>query len=91
MIKLKFSEKYKKMLRILCANNEELIEVIEMRIFLFSKNPNDTRLRNHPLIKRLKGKWSFSVTPDIRIVYEWKGANTVRFLAIGHHEEVYKK
>jgi len=39
----------------------------------------------------MKGKWAFSVTDDIRIVYEWLGKTTVRFLAIGRHSKVYKK
>ncbi len=37
----------------------------------------------------MKGKWAFSITDDIRIVYEWKTKNVVRFLAIGGHEKVY--
>jgi len=37
----------------------------------------------------MKGKFAFSITDDIRIVYEWLGKSTVRFLAIGEHEKVY--
>lgn len=40
---------------------------------------------------RLQDKYAFSITPDIRIVYEFIGPNTVRFLAIGTHQEVYQK
>ena len=36
-------------------------------------------------------KWAFSITDDIRIVYEWLNKNTVRFLAIGGHNRVYKR
>jgi mRNA-degrading endonuclease YafQ of YafQ-DinJ toxin-antitoxin module len=39
----------------------------------------------------MKGKWAFSITDDIRIIYEWKDKNVVRFLAIGTHPEVYRK
>lgn len=57
----------------------------------FKNNPNDTRLDNHALTKRLNGKWAFSITNDIRIVYKWLGKTTVRFLAIGGHKKVYFK
>jgi mRNA-degrading endonuclease YafQ of YafQ-DinJ toxin-antitoxin module len=53
------------------------------------RNPDDTRLDRHPLTKKMGGKWAFSITDDIRIVYEWLGKNTVRFLAIGKHRKVY--
>ena len=65
-------------------------EVVK-RIFWFRKNPNDSRLCNHALTKRMKGKFAFNITGDIRIVYEWLGKNTARFLAIGTHHKVYKK
>ncbi len=37
----------------------------------------------------MKGKFAFSITGDMRIIYEWLGKNTVRFLAIGGHKKVY--
>jgi len=39
----------------------------------------------------MRGKFSFSITGDVRIVYEWLGRNEVRFLAIGGHRKVYGK
>jgi mRNA-degrading endonuclease YafQ of YafQ-DinJ toxin-antitoxin module len=47
------------------------------------------RLSNHALTKSMKGKWAFSITDDIRIIYEKIGPQTIRFLAIGKHTEVY--
>lgn len=61
------------------------------RIKIFERKPNDTPLHNHVLKRKMKGKWAFSVTGDIRIVYEWKSKTVVRFLAIGGHKKVYKK
>ncbi|MDO8452804.1 MAG: hypothetical protein Q7S79_03575 [bacterium] len=74
----------------LCLENPELLDLIENKIILFQKNPEDTRLVNHPLKRKLKGEWAFSITGSIRIVYEWQGKSTVRFLRIGDHETVYK-
>ncbi|MBI2086543.1 hypothetical protein HYT74_04330 [Candidatus Daviesbacteria bacterium] len=58
---------------------------------MVSKNPQDTRLKNHSLTGRMIGKWAFSITGDIRIVYEWLGKTAVRFLAIGGHKKVYRR
>ena len=71
--------------------NLEILNLVNKRIKIFKRNPNDSRLDNHKLIKKMRGKNAFSITSDIRIVYEWLGKNTVRFLAIGTHNKVYKK
>ena len=62
---------------------------IDLRIRWFRKNPQDTRLDDHGLHRRMEGKSAFSITGNIRIVYKWTGKNSVCFLNIGKHEEVY--
>lgn len=74
-----------------CEEDALLESEIQQRIRWFKENPDDTRLDNHTLIKPMAGKWAFSITDDIRIVYEWIGRTTVRFLAIGGHKIVYKR
>lgn len=71
-------------------DHSDLVERVAEQIILFRKNPFDTRLRVHALRKKLQGKHAFSVTKDIRIVFEWLGKTTVRFLAIGGHKDVYR-
>lgn len=68
-----------------------LATLVFNKIELFKKNPDDTRLDSHPLTKRMEGKWAFSITDDVRIVYKWLSKTTVRFLAIGGHRKVYKR
>ncbi len=89
MIKIKRVGAFDKMLESLCEKDEGLIDKVEKAIIRFQKNPSDTRLRNHKLLRRLTGKWAFSITAEFRIVYEWQGKNTVRFIAIGVHSQVY--
>lgn len=74
-----------------CEEDLLLEPEIQQRIRWFKKNPNDTRLDNHELTKKMAGKWALSITDDIRIIYEWLGKTTVRFLAIGEHKKVYKR
>jgi len=37
----------------------------------------------------MKGKWAFSITDDIRVIYKWTGKNEVCLLDIGGHLQVY--
>lgn len=91
MVKIEQTGKFNRLLDDLRFGNRQLELEITKRIGWFKKNPHDTRLGNHKLIQRMIGKWAFSITGDIRIVYEWLGETTVRFLAIGGHKRVYKR
>lgn len=90
MLKIKKIGEFELQLEQLGYNNgDEITHLVDQKIKLFQKNPHDTRLRNHALTKRMKGKFAFSITGDIRIIYVWLGKSTVRFLAIGGHKKVY--
>lgn len=89
MVKVKRSGEFSQELQGLSVNNLEFNELAEKRILLFRKNPDDTKLDNHPLTRRMKDQSAFSINDDVRIVYKWVGKTTVRFLAIGPHHQVY--
>ncbi len=91
MVKVKYHGEYQNDLESLLDENPDLSQEINQRTKWFQRNPEDTRLENHPLRKSLEGKWAFSVTEDIRIVYQWLGKTSVRFLSIGRHVRVYAK
>lgn len=91
MVKIRLSGKFEVSYKELLLLSPELKDVIWKRVNLFRNNPLDTRLYNHKLKGKLRGKWAFSVTEDIRIVYEWKDKKVVRFLAIGGHKQVYRE
>lgn len=91
MLKIRFLGNYYKSLNQLLEEQPELSLEIDKRVKWFVNNPEDTRLDNHALRDDLEGKYAFDITGDIRIVYEWLGKTTVRFLAIGGHVEVYYK
>jgi addiction module RelE/StbE family toxin len=90
MIRIKIGKKFDNQYLTLVNKNPELKEIALEKIKLFRSNHQDTRLRNHSLTKRLEGKWAFSITSDIRIVYEWTGQTTIRLLGIGLHRDVYQ-
>lgn len=91
MIKLHLTGRFDLEYRELVAIQPEIKKVVIKRVKWFRKNPDDTRLESHPLTQRLEGKFAFAITDDIRIVYEWLGETTVRFLSIGRHYQVYRK
>lgn len=89
MVKIQFIPSYAKMLEALLKSNPTLRDSVDTSESRFRDNPGDTRLRTHALRKKLQGKHAFSVTDDIRIIFEWVGKTTARFLAIGPHKKVY--
>lgn len=64
---------------------QHLRPLIEERVDLFQKNPNDPRLKTHKLTGKLKEYWSFSVDYHWRIIFEFIGADRALFHSIGDH------
>ena len=91
MVKIDFTGRFNSMYSAVLEKKPELKEEVFKRVNWFRRRPDDQRLDNHALRKRMNGKWAFSITDDIRIVYEWKTKNVVRFLAIGGHKKVYER
>lgn len=61
---------------------------------LFYKNPYDKKLDNHELKREWEGYRSIDVNADWRALYKERGTKDdpiAYFLAIGTHEELYKK
>ena len=70
--------------------NRPLQTKIDAAIARFRKNPLEVSLRNHALIGKLAGKRAFSVTGDMRIVFEeYQNYIVVYFLDVGTHNQVY--
>lgn len=65
----------------------------KQRILIFSKNPNDLQLNNHPLKKEWQGYRSIAIAADYRAVYKetTMGEHIVAyFVTLGTHDELYK-
>jgi addiction module RelE/StbE family toxin len=60
------------------------------RIQLFEMNRFHLLLNNHALHDQYDGCRSINVTGDIRAVYEEIGSDTVHFIALGTHSELYE-
>jgi addiction module RelE/StbE family toxin len=58
------------------------------REMLWRKDPRNPLLDDHPLDHEYAGCRSFSVSGDLRVVYQLRG-NAAHFLRFGTHHELY--
>lgn len=65
---------------------------VKKRITIFSKNPNDLELNNHPLKDPYQGYRSIDVTADWRAIYKviHKEDSIAYFIILGTHSQLYK-
>ena len=75
----KFSRLYKKLSR-------EIRDRAKEKETIFRVNPFDNQLKTHKLNGEFKDFWSFSVDYEIRIIFKFENAETVRFYLIGDHD-----
>ena len=86
-MKIRFHRQFTKRYRKLPATTQVRVQAI---IRLFVRNPFEPRLRNHALVGALSDLRAFSVTADIRIIYQMEdGHAVVLFLDLGTHTQVY--
>lgn len=62
----------------------------EERLFIFEENPFHPLLNNHPLTGDRKGQWSINVTGDWRAIYVFKNEDTIVFIDIDTHSNLYR-
>ena len=60
------------------------------RVKLFTENKKHPILNNHKLSGDLKGYYAFSITGDIRVVYQYESKDVVLFYDVGKHNQVYR-
>jgi len=81
-----FSSKFRKEYKSFPKNVQN--QVLD-RLELFSKNKNNPQLNNHKLQGEYSGFHSINISGDIRAIYEFLDKNTVLFIKIGTHSQLY--
>ncbi|MBI4023300.1 hypothetical protein HY375_04005 [Candidatus Berkelbacteria bacterium] len=71
------------------APNAKLAKQFDRRLRQFLGGRTDL-VKDHPLTEILKGKRSFSITGDIRVIYADSGLAYVFVYDIGTHNQVYR-
>lgn len=65
---------------------DKVVDTIE----LFLENPTEPSLRNHTLTAEWAGYNSISAGGDLRLHFKILQSNTVYFVAVGTHSQLYK-
>lgn len=90
-MKAKFSPLVQNEIRKIQKKEKSLADRMEKQIALFEENPKHPSLRTHKLSGTMNNMWSISITMTIRMVYIPIDVDTVLFIKIGTHDEVYRK
>ena len=69
--------------------SKKLKEKLKERLEMFVLDEFDAVLNNHKLSGEYEGYRSINVTGDYRLVYRQLNKDTMYFLAIGTHSELY--
>ncbi len=77
-----FKKQYKKL-------PQPVREKFDARLILFFQNPRDQILHIHKLHGTFADCYSMNVTGDIRAVFVQVETDTIEFIAIGSHSELY--
>jgi len=88
---IKFKATFKKNFNKRIQNNRSLCNKYKQRLLLFIANPSNPILKDHVLIGKMKDFRSFSVTGDIRVIYQQESENILKFIDIGSHNQVYNQ
>lgn len=70
------------------ANNPKLVQRFRDRVEVFKQEPHNAILKDHDLIGTKAGLRAFSISGDVRVIYE-KIEDRIIFHDIGTHNQVY--
>lgn len=87
-MKVEFSTSFIKIFHKRFSHQSHTQEKFFERTRIFAENPDNPILKDHALIGSKKGYRSFSITGDIRVVYQIT-RNIAYFIDIGTHNQVY--
>jgi mRNA-degrading endonuclease YafQ of YafQ-DinJ toxin-antitoxin module len=69
---------------------EKVQNQFSKRLQLFLKDSGNLQLNLHKLSGKYDELWSINITGDVRAVFDRSFQNTILFVAIGPHSELYK-
>ena len=78
-----FKKRYKKI-------SSKIRNQFDKRLILFEKEPFHPVLNNHQLTGERIGQWSINVTGNWRAIYVFSGEDTVIFIDIDTHPNLYR-
>lgn len=65
---------------------EKLAKLLE----IFQENPFHSLLHTKPLTGQLTGFYSFRITRDWRVIFEFINPETIKLIEVSHRKDIYK-
>jgi addiction module RelE/StbE family toxin len=62
----------------------DLVEILQ-------QNPFHPKLHSKPLVGKLKGFYSFSITRNWRLIFSFLDSETIFLIDIAHRKDIYRK
>ncbi len=87
-MKIRYHKEFVKNYRKRIASNKKLSAKFQKQLEKFIENPKDASLRDHKLVGSMSQYRAFSMTGDIRVVYEIADGDICLY-DIGSHNQVY--
>jgi len=87
-MKIGYHKRFLKNYKVRILPNKSLDKRYEERMALFIKNPQSSILEDHPLKGEWKGFRAFSITGDIRVIYQID-QGVVLLYDVGTHNQLY--
>lgn len=87
-MKVEYSKDFKKHFQKRILPNPSLASKFDKRFKLFINDSKNPLLKDHPLKGKKIGLRAFSITGDIRVIYQIIG-EIIYFFDIGTHNQVY--
>lgn len=88
MKSIRFSKNFLKRYKKRIVQHKKLSAAFDKRYTQFTQGERDYPLNDHSLSGNLSGKRAYSITADIRVIYE-ETDTAIIFLDIGTHNQVY--
>ncbi len=87
-MKLEYSKGFVKNYKKRILQKSSLVKKFGERIELFKVDPKNKQLKDHALTGSMIGFRAFSITGDVRVIYQIID-NTILLYDIGSHNQVY--
>lgn len=87
-MQIKYHRRFLKSYQKRVAPDKKLVNRFKQRLELRLKDPASAIIKDHRLTGELKQYRSFSVTGDIRVVYQIED-DTLKLYDVGSHNQVY--
>jgi len=88
MITIKFDKRFLKEFKKLSSEIQQKLIYLED---VFKVNPFEKNLQTKRLQGKLKNFYSFRITREYRVIFQFISFNEVVFLAVKHRKDIYKK